>query len=91
MARPKLAGAGHPKNLVGPRVREARLALVPPHDQADLAAALSRVLGMQVGRTTIVRLEAQQRPVTDIELVALASVLRVEVMWLLALDNSNAP
>lgn len=83
MPRPKRAGPPGPKNLIGERVRQARLAHRPPLDQADLAAGLTEALGTVYGRTTVTRLERRERPVTDTELVAIAKVLSVEVTWLL--------
>lgn len=83
MARPRRTSPSGPKNLIGERVRQARLAHEPQLDQADLAASLSIELGVAVGRTTITRLESGSRPVTDVELVALARLLGVEVSWLL--------
>lgn len=83
MARPKRANSEGPKNLIGERVRIARLAHKPAFDQADLAAALASELGYPIGRTTVVRLEAASRPVTDIELIALARILNVDILWLL--------
>lgn len=69
--------------MVGERVREARLRLQPPLDQADLAAALSDITKLPYGRTTVSRLESGQRPVSDYEVVALAKTLGVSVTWLL--------
>lgn len=83
MARPKRAIEKGTKNIVGGRVRAARLAHLPPLDQADLAEALSCAVSQPVGRTTISRLEAGDRPVTDIEVIALARVLGVSAAWLL--------
>lgn len=71
------------KNRVGERVRAARLTHQPPFDQADLAEALASLLGTTIGQATVSRLETGDRPVTDIELVALAEILGVEAGWLL--------
>lgn len=71
------------KNLVGSRVRQARQEHQPPLDQADLAAKLSDALEKPFDRTTVVRIEAGVRAVSDIELVALAKVMGIEVTWLL--------
>lgn len=87
MARPKRKHPTAPKNIVGERVKIARLFHNPPLDQIDLAVGLSSVLGTPVGRTTISRLESKERPVTDIELIALAEVLCVDVDWLLLGDE----
>ena len=83
MARPKRVAPREALNIVGQRVREARSQQTPPLAQEDLAVALGEQLGQPVGRTTITRLERGQRPVTDIEVVALAKALGVDVRWLL--------
>lgn len=89
VARPKRREPPSFKNLVGARVRSARLAHQPPLDQADLAASLSMALNQAIGRTTVTRLEKGDRPVTDIELVALAKILDVDVAWLLHGEEST--
>lgn len=81
--------ADKPKNLVGERVRQARLAHQPPLHQADLAAALAEALGRpKFDRATVARVEAGDRIVSDVELVALAKALDVNVSWLLFGDAS---
>ncbi|MHB8064129.1 MAG: helix-turn-helix domain-containing protein [Ruminiclostridium sp.] len=40
-------------------------------------------MGIDLEKTTISKIEAKTRPVTDIELVAIADALNVSVMWLL--------
>lgn len=87
VARPKRDNLTAPKNLVGEHVKIARLRHRPPLDQVDLAEALSSALGTPFGRTTVTRLETGDRPVTDIELVALAGILGVDITWLLRGDE----
>ncbi|HST87711.1 MAG TPA: helix-turn-helix transcriptional regulator [Ktedonobacterales bacterium] len=70
------------RNLAGPRIRQARRSHVPKLTQAELAAQL-QVRGVDLDRSTITRIERQQRAVTDIELAALANVLGVSSSWLL--------
>jgi len=43
------------------------------------------VRGIELERTSISKMEAKTRPVTDIELVAIADSLGVCVLWLLGL------
>lgn len=68
------------KNIVGPQVRKLR-------DQKGLTqemfAARCTVLGLDLSRATLSKIEAQLRCVTDAELVVLAEALKVEVTILL--------
>jgi transcriptional regulator with XRE-family HTH domain len=70
------------RNIVGTRVRQARKAATPPITQTDLAARL-QVLGMVIDQSGLSKIESGQRPVSDIEVVALAKALKVSVEWLL--------
>lgn len=70
------------RNLVGPRVREARIRHVPRLTQAELAAKL-QVVGFEIERAGVSKIESQLREVNDRELVALAKVLNVSVSSLL--------
>ena len=74
------------KNLIGSRVREARHKSKPKITQTDLLARLA-VRGIELEKTTISKIEAKNRPVTDIELVAIADALGVSVLWLLGLES----
>ncbi len=69
------------KNVVGERVRLARLAMKPPVSQDDLAGRLARV-GITITQTSISKLENRERAVLDYEAQALARVLKVSVSWL---------
>lgn len=68
------------KNIVGPQVRKLR-------DQRfvtqEMFAAKCTLLGLDVSRATLSKIEAQLRCVTDSELVILAEALKVEVAELL--------
>ncbi len=48
----------------------------------DLAARL-QVLGINIDRSAISKLESGGRPVTDVEVAAIARVLKVPMSWLL--------
>jgi len=74
------------KNIVGVRVCQARKTATPPITQMDLIARL-QVLGINIDQSTLSKIENQQRPVTDIEVVALAKALKVSVGWLLEEDD----
>ena len=71
-------------NIVGDRVREARLNTKPPITQEDLVARL-QILGLEyMDQAKISRIESRTRPVYDYELVRLARALNVSVGWLLS-------
>lgn len=73
------------RNLIGDRVREARLKSKPKITQTELLARLA-VRGINLEKTTISKIEAKTRPVTDIELVAIADALAVSILWLLEIN-----
>ena len=70
------------KNIIGKRVREARLETTPVITQQDLSARLE-VLGYNIDRVSISKIEAGDRFVADYEVVGLATALGVSVEWLL--------
>ena len=74
------------KNLIGARVREARLRTKPKVTQTDLLARLE-VREIYLEKTSISKIEARTRPVTDKELVAIADALRVTTNWLLQIEE----
>ena len=69
------------KNVIGSRVRLARLAIRPVVSQDDLSGRLARA-GIQITQTSLSKLENRQRYVMDYEALALAKVLKVSVAWL---------
>lgn len=70
------------RNIVGIRVRQARKAAKPPITQSDLIARL-QLLDVNIDQSGLSKIENGQRPVTDIEVVALAKALKVTEEWLL--------
>ena len=74
------------RNIIGVNVSQARREAIPPITQGDLIARL-QVLGIMLDQSTLSKIENQQRPVTDIELVALAKALKVSTQWLLGEDS----
>lgn len=70
------------KNIIGERVRLARLKMTPPVSQDDLSGRLAR-RGIQITQTGVSKLESGKRAVLDYEVVALAKILKVSVEWLL--------
>jgi len=71
------------KNIVGARVRQARKSAKPQITQLDLVARL-QLLGMMIDQSGLSKIESGRRPVSDIEVVALARALKVSVEWLLS-------
>jgi hypothetical protein len=70
------------RNIVGSRVKQARMMTTPVITQLDLLARL-QVLGIKVEQPAISKIESGIRPVSDIEVKALAKALNVTVGWLL--------
>ncbi len=70
------------RNIIGPRVRQARLARSPKLTQEGLAGYL-QLQGVDLDRSAITKIERQKRTVSDVELAALATVLGVSSSWLL--------
>ncbi|NJN97464.1 MAG: helix-turn-helix transcriptional regulator [Anaerolineales bacterium] len=70
------------RNIVGLRVREARLKHVPVLTQEELANKLTRS-GFDIDRIGISKIETGLRQIHDYEVVLLAQVLEVSVSWLL--------
>jgi hypothetical protein len=69
------------RNVVGKRVRQARLKCSPPVSQDDLAGRLA-ARGIILDQTAISRVENQTRYLMDYEVVAIAKALKVSVGWL---------
>ena len=75
-------------NIVGRRVTEARKLANPKITQPDLVARLE-IRGLKVDQTIVSKIEHGVRPVTDVELVALAGALGVSVNWLLRIKGKS--
>lgn len=74
------------QNLVGARVTQARLKL--GMKQVELLAQL-QLAGIEMSVPALSLLEGQKRPVSDLELNALADILHVSADWLLGQDNGS--
>lgn len=70
------------KNISGRRIAEARALAKPPLTQDDLSARLALV-GIQMDRAAVAKIENNLRRVLDYELKAIATALDVKVDWLL--------
>lgn len=68
------------RNIIGARVTEARQAR--GMKQVELLTKL-QLAGIDISSPALSLLEGQKRPVSDIELNALATILNVSVDWLL--------
>ncbi|MBO5646932.1 MAG: XRE family transcriptional regulator [Clostridia bacterium] len=68
------------RNIIGRRVTEARL--TKGWKQVELLAKL-QLAGIDMSVPALSLLEGQKRPVSDIELKALAEILEVSPDWLL--------
>jgi hypothetical protein len=69
------------RNIIGRRVREARLKMAPAVSQEDLAGRLA-AQGIVLDRSAVSRIEGQERYVMDYEAAAIARALKVSVAWL---------
>ena len=76
----KIYGINGRNNITGGQIRRARLRL--GWSQSDLAAKL-QLEDVIIEQKAVSRIDLGERLVTDYELLALAKVLKVSVMWLL--------
>jgi len=76
---PKKQPSGE-RNVIGHRIREARLKHKPIVSQEDLAARLA-TRGVYFDRSAISRMEQQGRFIRDYEIIAIAEALKVPVAW----------
>ena len=72
------------KNIIGERVEKRRKEI--GMKQKDLLVQL-QIRGVEINSSGLSKLEGQVRSVFDYELVALADVLGVSVMWLLGIED----
>lgn len=81
--KPRKLGLGN-RNIVGARVTQARKA--KGMKQVELLTKL-QLAGVDLSVPALSLLEGQKRPVSDIELNALANILGVSADWLLGREN----
>lgn len=74
------------RNLVGNRVREARLVLKPPATQTQISERLQEH-GVGLTFSSIGKIEQGLSAVTDKQLLAFSKVLNVSILWLLGLED----
>lgn len=68
------------KNVIGPRLRAARMRGRLPVSQQELAARIT-IMGISMDRTTISKIEGGDRLVTDYELYAFSRALNLPLEW----------
>jgi transcriptional regulator with XRE-family HTH domain len=69
------------RNIIGRRIRQARLKCSPSVSQDDLAGRLA-ARGIMLDQTAISRIESRTRYLMDYEIAAIAKCLKVSVGWL---------
>ena len=84
MVNMKLVLENNNRNIIGPRLRTARLK--NNLTQQQLSAKLE-TLAVYVDMASISKIEQQKRIVTDYELLALCQILKVSPNWLLGLEE----
>ncbi len=72
------------KNIIGARVTQERKS--QGMKQIELLTKL-QLAGIEMSTPALSLLEGQKRPVSDIELNAIADILNVSVNWLLGRDD----
>lgn len=75
------------RNIVGTQVRNLRRTASPRITQDDLVARL-QLLGVFINQSALSKLEAGRRPVSDIEVAALAKALNVPLRELFSTEGS---
>ncbi len=75
-------------NICGRNIAKYRLQMEPKISQRALADKL-QILGVDIDKNAIQRIECGKRSVTDIELVALSPALEVDVIVLLKKSTGN--
>lgn len=74
------------RNIIGQRLREARQSFKPPLTQDQLSGRLASE-GLQLDRVAITKIESGLRSAFDFEVRALAIALKVDVKWLLGMEE----
>jgi transcriptional regulator with XRE-family HTH domain len=79
-----------PLNLIGKRVKQARLFQKPRLTQTNLASKL-QIEGLDIDQSQVSKIENGTRPVTDIEVAIIARILGVSSSWLLGETDHPQP
>jgi len=83
-------GQASPRNVIAGRMRQARMSFDPPLTQDELSGRLAARQAF-LDRVAITKIESGQRCVFDYELPALAETLKVDVRWLLGIQDIGGP
>jgi transcriptional regulator with XRE-family HTH domain len=75
------------KNVIGPHLRKLRKAMRPAVTLEDLAGRLA-VRGLYIDRTSLGRIERQERSVFDFEITAIAAALKVPLLKLFGVNDA---
>lgn len=76
------------KNIVGKRIKQARLSENPRATLKDISARLS-VLGISLSDSSVGKIEKAERSVSDIQAAAFAKALKVNINWLFEEDEKS--
>lgn len=79
----KLNVEGNKKNIIGVRLKEARI--FNGLTQKQLSAKLEK-MAIYIDRASVSKIESQVRVITDFELLALSKALNVTPNWLLGIE-----
>ena len=74
------------QNIIGSRVRQARDNHNPRLTQEQLAARL-HILGWEISRSGVGKIESGIRQVTDVEVKKISEALGVSIGWLFGEDD----
>lgn len=77
----------HPRNSIGPKLRQLRRAADPKVSQEDLCGRVAKY-GVTLTRTQIAKIENGRRPVFDYEAAAIAKALHVSLPVLFAAPDN---
>ena len=85
MRRASAIRRGQPSrhNLIGDRLKTARLLRTPPLSIVETSRRATQASGFQITRLMLAKIEKQQRSVYDFEVLAFAEALGVDVRYLL--------
>lgn len=76
------------RNIIGKRIKQARLSENPRATLKDLSARL-HILGISLSDSSIGKIEKSERSVSDIQVAAFAKALKVNINWLFEDDEKS--
>lgn len=84
MINMKLVQESKTKNLIGLRLKKARLKNDLTQQQLSIKL---ETMAVYIDRASISKIEMQKRIVTDYELLAFSRILKVSINWLMEIDD----